>query len=39
MHLLSSKESEAVEWGNFVNTIDEVNGRLNNSNSKERKNK
>ena len=36
---LSSKESEAVEWGNSVNVIDEVNRRLNNTKSKKGKRK
>ena len=36
---LSSKESEAVEWGNSVNAIDEVNRRLNNTKSKKGKKK
>ena len=29
MYWLSSKESEAVEWGNSVHAIDEVKRRLN----------
>ena len=39
MYPLSSKESEAVERGNSINTIDEVNRRLNNAKSKKSKKK
>ena len=39
MYPLSSKESEAVEWGNSVNAIDEVNRRLNTTKNKTSKKK
>ena len=39
MYPLSSNESEAVEWGNSVNVIDEANRRLNTTKSKKSKKK
>ena len=39
MYPLSSKKSEAVEWGDSVNALDEVNKRLNNTKSKKSKKK